>query len=271
MIGLVSLLLMGAAATPKAKVAHAAPPEPPAPIAQVMSAAHTAFRLSKADKFAATPTIPAAEGKSFKLTLRLGDGDVASGIMPNSGYYSYKNGTLEFVVSKDTNPRPYYENDKTELLYFSSVNTPGKSYVGRNAYGAATRVSVENWRRSALGIVSIPEGEELPYMAREAAKDEARGIKRMVPPSLDTYPYVVEVSGPEARQLVANVRVVIEGTMTQLASGKLTDCVTDYSEPKINAPYEISEYICWVGANITRIAYINTATGAVLKEFKSTD
>ena len=85
--------------------------------------------------------------------------------------------------------------------------------------------------------------------------------------STNYYPYQVDISGPEARTLVENVRVEIEGTMTALTPGKLVDCVRSYSGPAIDAPYSITETTCWVGANITRIAYVNSATGAVLKEF----
>jgi hypothetical protein len=271
MIGLISMMAAAAAATAPAK----APAKAPAPAAsvplinQVMNAAYTGFRIQQADKFAATPTVPDAEGKPFKVTLRLRDGN-STGISSNNGHYTYEDGRLLFFMSKDTNPRRWYENDKTEVIYFAGVNTPGKSYVGSNAFGTSARVSVENWRRSALGIVSIPPGEDYPYSRKELADREQRGLGKYGSSSTNYYPYEVMVGGPEARALVANVRVEIEGTMTALSSGKLAECVRRYNGPEIDAPYDITETTCWVGANITRIAYVNSATGAVLKEFGGT-
>lgn len=266
MISLGLMMAVAAAATAPAKAPVKAPTAPVPLINQVMNAAYTGFRVQQADKFADAPAFPDAEGKPFKVTLRLRDGN-STGISATTGHYTYEDGRLLFFMSKDSNPRRWYENDKTEVIYFAGVNTPGKSYVGSNAFGTSTRVSVENWRRSALGIVSIPPGEDYPYSRKELADRDARGLGKYGSSSTNYYPYEVMVGGPEARALVANVRVVIEGTMTKLSSGKLAECVRRSNTPEIDAPYDITETTCWVGANITRLAYVNSATGEVLKEF----
>lgn len=266
-IGLISMMAAAAAAAPAKPPTKAPTPAQPVPlITQVVDAAYTGFLAQQADPFAATPKIPDAEGKPFKVALRLRSGD-SSGIAPNDGYYTYEDGQLLLMMSKSSNPRPIYERDDTEVIYFNGINTPGKSYVGSNAFGASTRVSVQNWRRSALGVISIPPGEDFPWSRKQLARNAAMGFRGGANESTNYYPYQVDISGPEARTLVENVRVEIEGTMTALTSGKLADCVRRYSGPAIDAPYSITQTTCWVGANITRIAYVNSATGAVLKEF----
>jgi len=244
------------------------PPNSPT-LTATMRAAHAGFAAQRADKFAEVPPVPATAGQTFSLSLRIRSGD-SSGISQNDSFWTYVDGTLLFFFDVERGTFTTRNRDTSpKVLYFNAALTPGKPYVGSNAYGAAARVTVEKWRRDALAAVAIVEGEGSPYMRDQATPYKALGLE---PPAVskDSYIYEVKVSGPEAKKLVTNMRIVVEGTYTPLKGDKLTDCTSSYSGPRVDSPLEIYQDICWVGATITRIAYVDAATKEVLKEYVGT-
>lgn len=85
------------------------------------------------------------------------------------------------------------------------------------------------------------------------------------------FEYVLnDVAGPAAKLMVENARVVIEGVLAPLPSGKLTDCRMFYAEATVDEPTEIKDLICYAGARMQRIALVNGLTGETIKEWKWT-
>jgi hypothetical protein len=86
---------------------------------------------------------------------------------------------------------------------------------------------------------------------------------------LDRNTYFVEISlpGPQALKVALDSALVVEGTIEALDDGKLNLCKSNDSAPKIDAPTEIHGSDCWIGANVTRIAFIRKSTGEVLREW----
>lgn len=239
-----------------------AQPMPSPELSAVLRAAHAGAARQRADKFAEVAS-PGVAGTPFRVQLRLRDGD-STGVAPNTGFWTYKERRLTFHFSpEDVGPL----GSRTKVFFIAGRMTPGRPYVASNAFGTSVRVSVENWSQDAIAIVKMPVGEVSPFYQGDDPYRARLGLPAIQMPE-DNFPYSVEASGPEARGLVTNVRLVIEGKFAPLfGKGSLTDCDIHHIAPDIDGPIEIILNACWVGAEISRIAYVNTATGAVLKEF----
>jgi len=253
-----------------AATAAPAPASKPSVLALAIGQARTSGARQRVDRFAADAAATAYEGAPFSVTLRPIDGNT-TGVAANSALWTYDRGELTFDLTPTQAPRRNYEFRKYELIYTSAVGRNGKPYVGANAFGATRRVTVEHWRREGIAVLSAPHGEEPASLSRRNAADVARGLPVYHYADLEkSYPLIIHASGPDARNAVATTVLVVEGTLTKLPDeAGVAICASSYNGPEVDAPIEINEAACWAGANITRVAYINRTTGAVLKEWKA--
>jgi hypothetical protein len=116
-----------------------------------------------------------------------------------------------------------------------------------------------------LAMLDRPEGEESPYASSVPILPSIAA--RMPPMPKKTYWVGMTLPGPEARKVATDAALVIEGNIAPLEGGKLSVCKANYIEPQIDAPIEVYGSECWVGANVTRIAFLRKSTGEVLKEW----
>ncbi|PHY22828.1 hypothetical protein [Caulobacter sp. BP25] len=245
---------------PQTKPAMAAKPAPkpvapPTPLERAILDARKVSGFAK-DEFAAQVTTGVGEPFSVTLTPRSGE---STGQASSAGYWMYENGSLEYSLSIE---KAYLgDNDAVGSILFSGVMTPGTSYMAQNSYGASTLVSVEIWRLSALAITSAPTFEDSPILKKIKLERGSR-----LPP--DDFPLFLTVSGEEARRLTQAIRIVVEGTIAPIKGMTATAlCKATVYEPKIRAPREFRNESCYIGANITRVAYVDTSSGKVLREF----
>lgn len=262
--GAAALATGAAQAAPKhpaaAKTAHAAPRAPAAPLTplqRTFAMARSDADLMAKDRFA-DPTPPPADmvGQAFHLELSGDEIGTEPTKMYDKGrlvFYTH----LQDVPPDRSTPVSKWRHDKEIVIH--EVMFDRGSYTGSNAYGATREVSRSHNEKDALVIVSAPDAEPYPGMS-DAVKFT----------TLDSYPFVQTTTGAIAKELVANSRFVIDGVIAPLSNGKLTGCYSDYGEATISSPYEISTRTCWVGVKVRRMAFVNKATGEVLKEWIDT-
>ena len=77
---------------------------------------------------------------------------------------------------------------------------------------------------------------------------------------------VGSVGGPEARALATNAQLIIEGTITRIVGGGVNFCKPLDREATASEPVEIHGEECWIGANVSGIAFTGKS-GEVLKEW----
>lgn len=238
---------------------------PAGTLQSAFQAAHRDYSAQLVDKFAETTADPAVIGKPFKFIGPLKDGQALGG--PPGPYYSYDDGKLRLIFiphEKYAGPG-LIEGPKYVVGTIGGSRTPTRSYTGTNAFGVTARVQVEKLQENSLAMLERPEGEVSPY--RSDSPLPASPESQLPPPPKDTYWVEVALPGPEARRLAQDARFVVEGTIASLHDGKLSICKGFYGEPKVDHPLEVYGSNCWIGANVSRIAFVRKSTGEVLKEW----
>lgn len=252
-----------AAAKPAAKP-PAKPVAPPTPLEQAILDARKVSGFAK-DEFAAPVTT--GQGQAFSVSFSPESGK-STGQSTAAGYWMYEKGELTYTLfGFDGSTYVANDDDKVSTLVFAGNLTAGKPYAAHNAYGASATVSVDIWRLSALAITSAPAFEYSAGDRKSRAEAEARGYgKSNLPP--DDFPLIMTVAGEEARRLTQDIRVVVEGTIAPIKGSKATAlCKAKAFEASIDSPTEHRVETCYVGADITRVAYVDSASGKVLQEY----
>lgn len=252
-----------AAAKPVAKP-PAKPVAPPTPLEQAILDARKVSGFAK-DEFAAPVTTSLGQPFSVSFSPRSGK---STGQSSSAGYWMYEDGELRYtLMSRFSAERLVGEDDKVGTILFAGDLTAGKPYTAQNAYGASTTVSIDIWKLSALAVTSAP-AFDYSYLDRKSnAKYADLGIKGMNSPP-DDFPLFMTVAGEEARRLTQDIRVVVEGTIAPIKGSKATAlCKAKMFEASISSPTEHRIETCYVGADITRVAYIDSASGKVLQEY----
>lgn len=220
-------------------------------------AVHRDYQAQLLDKFAETTADPTVVGKRFKIVNRLSNGD-AYGTAPGP-WFTYSEGKLRLVfTTSKTYTSSTYSGPSFLMGIVGGARTPTRSYVGSNAYGATTRVQVEKLTENGIAFMSGPQNERV--MSQENRDDLLR------PPS-SRYEFELVLPGPQARKVALDSAIVVEGEIAFLPEGKLGSCKPIYGQPEITHPLEVYGESCWVGANVSRVAFIRSSTGEVLKEW----
>ncbi|MBU4434614.1 MAG: hypothetical protein KKC14_09400, partial [Alphaproteobacteria bacterium] len=81
------------------------------------------------------------------------------------------------------------------------------------------------------------------------------------------YTWEKTLDGPEAKAIFVGSKAIIEGEIAALPSGKVARCEAFTKDATFSSPVAIHNYDCYVGAKITRIAFIS-GDGSVIKEWK---
>lgn len=205
------------------------------------------------DKFK-EPVSTGLIGSSFVITMPVEDGSEGQGV----AYFDYEEGKLILNVSP-SNAWPWLDGPKTSMpvLIVSDDSKMTGTYIGQNAFGVTAEV--KNFRNVGAGvaIVSSPKPMSSPMRSKIGAKyheDTDWWVTYNVPPA-------------EAKALALNTYAVVQGTYSMLPTGKAGFCHKGGLSATIDRPSNYSTEKCYVGAKITRIAFINKADGSVLKEW----
>jgi hypothetical protein len=204
------------------------------------------------DKFK-EPVRGALDGQHFKITLPFDTDLIAFGATS----YDYKAGNLLLSFSPDKSApllRPGSGSVKVVLI---AENTRSLgSYVGQNAFGATARVHSLKNDGAGVALVSTPR----PMQHAE----NVDGIP--VAPKSGWF-FESQLPPAEAKALALKSAVEIEGVYAALPWGDAGFCDFNGSEATIQDPTDYFSEKCYVGAKIDRIAFVNEASGTVLKEW----
>lgn len=228
----------------------AAPAQVPSNLQAEFSQAHAYAARKSTDRFADRPQV--AAGKAFKVTFGARDGDT-TGDAPTSAFWTYKDGELSIVLGMRERPRTLPA--VKEGFNVGGAMSLGKPYRGTNAFGASTMVRVENWRHDALAVVGRPRGT--PH---DRFPDSEQ---------LDQFSVKVPTTGANARQLIQHLRIVVEGVTAPLVAESAVECDSRGLDAQISAPIEYTDQQCWIGADVSRIAIVDSREGKVLGEWVS--
>jgi hypothetical protein len=238
-----------------AAVAAPAQPEPSITDGEAFARGIAAIRAdgNNYDKFK-EPVQTGLIGHSFKLTLPATSEIEGQG----TAFYDYKDGKLILDVSPSkawpTLGRP--RDGFPVLLVTSNTKTLG-SYLGQNAFGATATVTSFKNLGAGIALVNTPKPMLSPMRASiggNLLEDTDWWVSWDMPPA-------------EAKALAKDTVAVIEGVYTKLPSGAEGFCQSGGVSATIDRPSNYYTEKCFVGANVTRIALINSATGTVLKEW----
>lgn len=239
---------------------------PADPLQSAFRAAHRDYSAQLTEKFAETTADPSVIGQRFKFVGRLHSGQV-TGAPPGDAWYAYDDGKLKLTF----NPRDNYagvgiSGPKYFVGIIGGSRVPTRSYTGSNAFGVSARVQVLRLEENGLAMLERPEGEVSPPSKYSTPMPPSIAA-RLPPDPKNTYWVEYALPGPQAKRLAQDAGLVVEGTIAALADGKLSYCESTYIGAKIDNPLEIYGSECWVGAKVSRIAFIRMSTGEVLKEW----
>jgi hypothetical protein len=206
------------------------------------------------DKFAEPIKVP-IDGKTFKLTLLPDDHAIegSGGLM-----YDYKDGVLTLDVSP-TNVWPLLVGPKESLpaLKVSSTTANLGSSLRQNAYGAVAEVRTFKNTGAAIAILDSPKPMISPQREAIGSKhleDTDWWLRLTLPPA-------------QAKAVATDSLAIVEGRFATLPNGQAGACHYGGVAATISNPTSYSSEVCYVGANITRIAITRKSTGEVLREW----
>lgn len=227
------------------------------PLQSAFLASHRDYSAQLVDKFAETTADPAVIGQPFKFLGPLHNGQALGG-QPGP-WYAYNDGKLQFVFTlSQKHVDPGFLGPKYIVGIIGGSRKSTRSYIGSNAYGATARIQVEKLEQNGLVFLDGPSGERSPF--------GVPGVPDLRPPP-DSYSAEFIFPGPQARKIALDAGLLIEGTIALLPNAKLSMCKGIYGGPEIDHPLEVYGSECWVGARVSRIAFVRRSTGEVLKEW----
>ena len=177
----------------------------------------------------------------------------------SSAYYTYEDGVLQLILSSSV----VQGNVRSMVVYSKSKNIG--SFVGRNAYGVATKVQrIENISGS-VQFSDAPAGMKYPVKPIMGVDFEsllnARGPKH-------TYWIELKVSGPIAQQIInaATVEITLKNTSNFLESH---NCSSSVKSATIDHPFEVTSFDCAAVSDIEQIRFLRNDTKLVLGAWPS--
>jgi hypothetical protein len=205
------------------------------------------------DKFK-EPLRSTLEGKAFKLTLPLKSDSYGTGTIVD---YDAGKLILGIKTPEAWSLRRGTPSDRLPVIVAAEKTRDLGSYVGQNAFGATAHVKSLKNEGAGIALVSSPKamirgGSFVAGM--QIGGDKGWWFEQQMPPA-------------EAKALAATSSVVIEGTYAKVSWGDVGFCDFAGSEATIDNPTEFYSEKCYVGANISRIAFVNDKTGTVLTEW----
>jgi hypothetical protein len=228
------------------------------PLVATWQAVHRDYEAQLLDKFADITADASVVGQKFKITSRLHSGDVLGA--PPGPWFTYSDGKLRLVFSLS---QEYGSPTSSEVKYAIGIvggsRVAARSYVGSNAYGATARVQVQKLLENGIAFIEGPQGERVL---------DTRNRDDLLRPSPKDYSFDLEMAPAAARKIAQDSALLVEGAIATLPDGKLSVCRPIYGAPRIDHPLEVYGESCSVAAVVSRIAFIRSSTGEIMKEWK---
>lgn len=249
-----------AAPPPRHAVTHAsgvkAPSVPLTDFDRAMAAARSVEHQT--DQFAASAADPALIGKPFSFSL---PAEQYSGA--GRPTYRYEEGVLTLDLETGYVRAPL-SRGKVGLNMMHSIiiaenHKMNGRYVGQNAYGATTEVTSFTGKSNALALVTQPT-----MMLSPASSD--RGFSLL---EGTNYWVRLKLDPGAAKNVAMDTDAVIEGTYGKIGStDKVVGCEINGGSATIDLPVDSFDERCFIGANVTRVAFVRRSTREVIKEWK---
>ena len=223
------------------------------PAKALLAAAHSYTERRQVDRFAEPNLLMMKGGEPFRIETAFHNGDVADGVNIDASY-TYDEGTLRLSFIPGDMPHAIIDGTpRAKVGFFSTSRKRLPGYVGQNVFGARVAVYSHIDTDDGVALLKFPIGELNPFGRNDSSLPK------------DTYWVVIPITGRKAANLAIAARLVIEGTLQPLPSGKSADCKVDHYFPRADAPGDIISERCWVGASVDRISITDGAE--VLKEW----
>lgn len=228
-------------------------------------AAHHDYLAQIDDSFSEPTADPKTIGEEFKLVINIYDGQAHEPSFSDA-YFTYESGKLRLIFSPSE--APFGSELGSPRYLVGEIGGRVRSrygYLGANAFGASAKVTAKRVEVDVLAMLDRPEGEVSPYTSVYSSLPNS--LRPTVQLPRDKYWIELIISGSEARKLAADAGLLIEGTIGALAGDKLNHCKGFYAGATIETPNEVYGQRCWVGARVSKIAFIRRSTGEILKEW----
>lgn len=245
--------------------AHAETPAPatdagaPKPLEEAnLALAATLVRyLPPKDAFDVPPDTSEMDGRPFRLAIGVVEAAKSYASKDKvAAVWKYDAMARRLVASTVTNEWSTYtflrdlSSDYIGLrgFYFRSSVSKEGSYVGSNAFGASTRVTVYRGDTVAVGTFQ---------RSGDPARSSDIGLTA-----------TIQIEPERARALTRNLVLVVEGTVTPPLNGRSVMCGVSYEEPTIDAPEEVHLNECMVATAIRRLSFQDRTTGETFAEWQ---
>ena len=228
-----------------------ATPQKPVSLAEINALSAKVRTYKPKDEFDAAPSQPTWAGRPFVLTLSPKPPRMACFGSPTWSYSA-----------------------ETQTLYVS----PGGSDLGlagfRGKQGEISKVPGEAWGRPVRYFATECERVTLPSYTATNAHGASFNIDPTAQiitaiaddPIKPEWPtsFKLQISGPEARNLVDHLQVRWSGSMRDWKSGVAMACDTRRDGPTMSSPYDRTRDLCVANGRIDKFEVIDARDGRIL-------
>lgn len=243
----------------RAMAADAAAPLPTDPVLREIAIAHLNYAKKKSDPFALYSASSNILGQKFSVVTQPVFQNIQTSLI-SGPYFIYENGELIINYHRTAKISVYGSDAGLWLYSFSRKLISIDKVDAQNDYGAQVVVSIRKSTIDAISSRSAPRGY--------AAPDEPNNDKTLYK---DNYTYRTRLPGAAAKELVADIDLVIRGKIVMDEHGNVADCETEVVPAFLQRPIETHDETCWVSADIEQIFYRRRSTGEVLASWPPTN
>lgn len=205
-------------------------------IGKTLQIARADWRATDRDEFHDPGALPDIVGSSFVVWL-------TPTTIYKAGSWSLFAKHSEVGFDKNGVADSYYSNQiQLHTVELRSAIQDKSGFVGETAFGARRNVDVFDVLSDHLAFLSGPTG------------------------GFETASLPMEPAA--ARVLNGHIGLRIEGIVRALPNGKIANCDMHFSPATLDSPSQQTWYRCFVGADLTRLSYVDRLTGATLLEWK---
>lgn len=210
-----------------------------------------------ADEFAQQFPVPSPDTVIIEFPFTSGEAKYPA--KESSAYYTYEDGMLQLILNTST-----VQGSTRSIVVYSTSKKMG-SFVGRNAYGVATKVQRLENISGSVQFTDAPVGMKFPMKPIMGIDIEsafnARGPK-------NSYWVEMKVEGPAAQNIVNStvVEITFKSTENFVASHK---CSSSIKSAEIDHPFEVTSIECGAVSKIERIRFVRTDTQEVIAAWPS--
>jgi hypothetical protein len=202
------------------------------------------------DEFDAAPDYSGNISRPFKVLLPISSSSNGAswGYNPESRVLSISNNVFPFALGPIWNRRGL--NGTGMFIYglrLSSSESPPEKYIGSTPLGVNANVSLIRQNNYGLTDIDKSSDQTMPALV-------GREVKLNLGPD-------------EARIITRSLRYEVEGELQPFDGNRLIMCGLDVKKPSLDSPSEVRRRFCVVSVRVNRVAFVNSASGEILKEW----